>query len=174
MSPWVAGPFWAVGLTLTLIGTGIACQALYADLRRFDTQPIFPRVVKFWNRLRRKKDAVHQVVAADAASITDGVGSVRINVIPAAGAALSQQVKYLRRRVDELQEEADQIRADQDQALRNLAASLRDEIAKLNREVARVHDELSAVAAGSARKEIVGLVLIGVGAVFSAVAGWPL
>ena len=159
-----------LGFVLTVVGTVLTAWALWGDHRAYGSRPLvpgWPRLATWFKRvvLRRKQDATFHTVGAD---LHIGFKTeAHAFVILREDAPVEEQVTWLRQQVIDQHQfwinEAN-TRREQDTYLEG---RVNDVGARVDREVQRLDGLAKDIAAGSVRKELFGLGLVGLGAVLS-------
>jgi hypothetical protein len=161
------------GLTLQIVGTLLAGDALLGDWRQHaQGRPLVPVVTRGvrWVRRRfgRSRPVTITGVTAMAVALA-GAGTLTATVAPPEGALLEEHVAFLQSRMDELSKEIAAARI----LARTIEQGARSDMDKaeteLRGEVAKLHETVVEVATGSVRQELLGLVLVGIGSILSAI-----
>jgi hypothetical protein len=163
------------GLVLTVWGTTLAWTAAVDDFETFDGGDVFPRLaaVTAWFRrhvLRQRRDATvhgstaHVTLSAPAGTLT-GTGEVG----PPPDATPEQRFEYVRERLAGLQGELYRLDRSVGEAEQRLAQQIGEIHAESQRRDDELHESVRRVATGSVKRELKGLVLVGLGSLVSAI-----
>ncbi|MGZ4523683.1 MAG: hypothetical protein ACXVXP_06990 [Mycobacteriaceae bacterium] len=169
-----------IGLLLNLAGTVLAGTALVDDWREHSGgRPLLPWLAsaRTWVVLRILRPKPKTIELGAHLNATVGITAMggTIRTIPSADASTDLQVEYLRREVEalharigsevgELRKSVADVKGSLDEAQREAAAATKS-----------VEELARKIATGTVRKQMLGLLLIGVGSVVSvlpAVFGW--
>lgn len=158
-----------LGFVLTVLGTLLTAWALWNDHREYGSRPLvpfWPGLVLWFKRqaLRKKKSATIHPVTAEVNISFNTEGNAF--VILGQDAPPEEQISWLRQQVVDLHQfwicEAN-TRREQDAYLEG---RVNDVGGRVDREVQRLDGLAKDIAAGSVRKELFGLGLVGLGRVW--------
>jgi hypothetical protein len=165
-----SGTFSVVGLILNLCGTVIAGRAIYAENRQHGGREIAPVKAAYeWVRVHvfrrpRRRTQVTSSRAVVGAAVRAKASGV---VWPSPDAPAATQVEYLQRAVTDLHTLLAQERREIDEEARTVKAELSKRISATETGVERCEAKIRGLATESARWEVVGLFLVGLGSAAS-------
>ncbi|RBY95248.1 hypothetical protein DQ237_14285 [Blastococcus sp. TF02-8] len=174
---WLAD--WAhlvtlAGLASTVWGISLAWTAAVNDYRTFAGRPVFPRLTALtaWFRrhvLRQRREVVVLGGMANATLSATGTLTATGEVGLPPDATPEQQFEYVRERLAGLQGELYRL----DRSVGETERRLSQEISQIHAESQRRDDELQEsvrrVATGSVKRELKGLLLVGIGSLLTAI-----
>ncbi|MCT2279512.1 hypothetical protein M3G91_18005 [Micromonospora chalcea] len=167
-----------LGLTLTLLGSGFACVALWRDHRAYGDGPVFPWLAGAWQWLRQQSFRLLPWLRRPATvspQTTSVSGSVETTWAVFVGpeipedAPLEKQVALLVQRVNYIEKAARDDRARHNQdigAMQDEMIKLGERLDQADRDVERLAKD---AAVGTARLQLRGLLLVGVGTILMAI-----
>ncbi len=166
-----------IGVILNVLGTVIAAWALVTENRKHGGKAILPiRAAYRWVRVRLLRRTRELQSATGSATATWNVyGKAGGVAWPPADAPPHEQVTYLQRAVMQLHQRIDTERQEIDAKVQQINESLSLRIGESKIELARVDEKVRALATESARWEVLGLFLIGLGTIIGVVPtvlGW--
>lgn len=167
-----------VGLSLNVVGTGLAGRAIVQDFHKYsEGQPLVPFVsrVRTWlaQLWRSSADAtVHSVSASGSVKAT---GEVHLTVIPAPDAPVSEQIRFLRDELDRVKATIAEQRGYFVKQIEQVGVSVERSRAETQDLATELRSKVRDVVSGTARVQLLGLTLVGVGSIVAAVPtifGW--
>ncbi|SCL16370.1 hypothetical protein GA0070624_1000 [Micromonospora rhizosphaerae] len=167
-----------LGLALTLAGTGCACVALWRDHTQYGDGPLWPLLARAWQWLRvqsfrlmpwRRRNATLQ---AQSIGVSVSVGTAWATFVGPEipeDAPLEKQVMLLVQRVNNIEKAARDDRGRHNQDVK----AVHDEINKLGERLDQADRDVERLAkdavVGTARLQLSGLLLVGMGTVLMAI-----
>ncbi len=162
------------GLALTLWGTALAWTAAVDDYRTFGGGHVFPRLaaVTAWFRrhvLRQRREPI--VISGTASATVSASGTLtatgEVGLPP--DATPEQQFEYVRERLAGLQGQVYRLERSVGEREHRLAQQISEIHAESQRRDADLQASVVRVATGSVKRELKGLLLVGIGSVVTAV-----
>jgi len=159
-----------IGLVLNIAGTALAGSALLDDWSAHGRGPLVPPLAKAWTwarvRLLRKGRRVAIGSAAGSITITSSAEAyLRSPVDP--DAPVEEQIANLRKEIDHLHTRISHERAVINRAIGDVRTSVATASEETTEAVSKIEEMARGIATGTVRRELVGLVSIGIGATIS-------
>lgn len=167
--------FLIIGLSLNVAGIGLAVSALWQEWGEHGRGDFLPWLATAWRRVTRRR--VHHVGEAHlgvGVGITAWVGTATGHA-PDADLSVDQRVDRLRHDVDALTAQLRAQDSRQAQAVGKVTEAVNEARAEAQSGISDVREMARMVAVGTLRRQMFGLVLIGLGSLVSvlpALLGW--
>ncbi len=165
-----------IGLLLALAGVGCGVWAYVDTVRKHDTLPVWPwadrqvRRVRAWQPFRRNIRAgsgtTGVALAGSAVAVVSGTGSL---TVIKADESLDERVARLELRLEQAEKQVMEYRTQGERAEARLLETVTDQGQRLDAADEQLHKLTKSVAVSSARLQLIGLILVGLGTMLMAV-----